>query len=276
MSVAERAILVPDALRSWISGISVATIGVEHDRQTVIDEPDTATTLAFRMNGRGRGDLVVLGPRTHALYHLGEPGPSCVTLRIRRGRAGLLLGRSASDFVDRVIPLADIWGDAGDRLARVLDDHGSDRDRLVAQPVLDRLEGALLSRPSAGRDGDPSRADLVHTATRVLSADADLGPEPVRAAARRLNVSERQLRNLFANALGVSPKHFARIDRVRTVLARARHEDLARLATEAGYYDQSHMTAEFRHVMGVTPGAFLAGRLPAAARCNRYARSLAS
>ncbi|MFI7687677.1 AraC family transcriptional regulator [Nonomuraea sp. NPDC049655] len=41
----------------------------------------------------------------------------------------------------------------------------------------------------------------------------------------------------------------------------------ADLATAAGYYDQSHMTAEFRTLMGVTPAAFFQGRLPALQPC---------
>lgn len=37
----------------------------------------------------------------------------------------------------------------------------------------------------------------------------------------------------------------------------------ARALAAAGYFDQSHLAAEFRDLMGVTPGAYLAGRLPA-------------
>ena len=54
---------------------------------------------------------------------------------------------------------------------------------------------------------------------------------------------------------------------VRTVLAAdaGRWSDIA---ATAGYYDQSHMTAEFRHFMGVPPAAFTAGRRPAATPCT--------
>ena len=41
----------------------------------------------------------------------------------------------------------------------------------------------------------------------------------------------------------------------------------AALAADTGYYDQSHMTAEFRAVMGVPPSAYRAGRLPAPGHC---------
>jgi len=43
---------------------------------------------------------------------------------------------------------------------------------------------------------------------------------------------------------------------------------LAHLATTAGYYDQSHMSAEFSTIMGVPPTAYFAGRLPPPQRCQ--------
>jgi AraC-like DNA-binding protein len=75
------------------------------------------------------------------------------------------------------------------------------------------------------------------------------------------------LRNLFAGEVGLSPKRFARIDRVRGVLASAGRRQWAQLANDTGYYDQAHMIAEFRAMMGVPPGAFVAGRLPAVHPC---------
>ncbi|WP_426537585.1 helix-turn-helix domain-containing protein [Streptomyces sp. UG1] len=90
--------------------------------------------------------------------------------------------------------------------------------------------------------------------------------------ARDLAISERQLRSLFADGVGVSPKHFARINRVRTVLEQATTVSWAELAATTGYYDQSHMTADFRTLMGVPPRSFFTGRLPDAQPCRPFAR----
>jgi len=259
----ERPLPVRAALRTWIAGISVATVDTHAGEPTVIDEPDHATTLAFRTLAGQDSDLVVMGPRTRALYHAGTPGPSCLKVRIQPGRAQLLLGRSVPDLVDRLIPLSDLWGEPAKPLTQMLSGLGSD---LTA--ILERLEDVLLGHLSTRTPGDLSRSNLVHSATSVLSASGGRRPEYVRVTARRLNISERHLRDLFAEAVGVSPKHFARIDRVRTVLLRGRHAHLAQVATEAGYYDQSHMTADFRRIMGTSPAAFIAGRLPAATSCG--------
>lgn len=39
------------------------------------------------------------------------------------------------------------------------------------------------------------------------------------------------------------------------------------MASWSGYYDQSHMAAEFRRLIGAAPAAYFAGRLPAPHAC---------
>jgi AraC-like DNA-binding protein len=227
--------VVPAELRSWVAGIDVATaIGA-----TAVDVPDHAITLVVRTApGLGR-EVVVMGPRTRASYHVSEPGPSCVRVRVRPGRAKALLGQSVRELADRAVPVHELPGlDLGD---------------LADDPV-----GALM----AALAGRPVDDDLVVAAAELL-AEAN-----VAATARRLHIGERRLRTLFADGVGLSPKHFARIGRVRTVLATAPDLRWADAATAAGYYDQSHMTAEFRQVLGVSPAAYAAGRRPAARRCG--------
>jgi AraC-like DNA-binding protein len=227
--------VVPDVLRSWVAGIDMAAAA----GTAAVDVPDHATTLVVRTAPGARRELVVMGPRTRATYHVAEPGPSCVRIRMQPGRARALLGRPVRDLVDRALPLADL--------------RGLDPDRVAEDPVEALVE--VLGELSTGQD-------VIAKATRFL-ADGN-----VADAARRLHVSERQLRALFADGIGLSPKHFARIDRVRSVLAAGHERRWADVAAAAGYYDQSHMTAEFRHLMGVPPGAFVAGRRPVARRCG--------
>ncbi|WP_084735056.1 helix-turn-helix domain-containing protein [Actinophytocola xinjiangensis] len=88
---------------------------------------------------------------------------------------------------------------------------------------------------------------------------------PVPGSARWLGVSERRLRQVFTTTVGIPPTRFTRIARIAAILPRLHRDPLARLASDAGYYDQSHMTAQFHEVMRVTPTAFAAGRLPTVA-----------
>jgi transcriptional regulator GlxA family with amidase domain len=75
--------------------------------------------------------------------------------------------------------------------------------------------------------------------------------------ARTLGVSDRQLRRRFDAAVGYGPKTLQRVLRFRRFLARVHAAeagvDLALLAFEAGYADQSHLTREASALSGMSP-----------------------
>lgn len=75
-------------------------------------------------------------------------------------------------------------------------------------------------------------------------------------------ISERQLRRRFTTAVGVSPKALHRILRFQRFLALAwtveqPSAQLARLAAEAGYADQAHLTREATRLEGRSPRTLL-------------------
>ncbi|MEV4110315.1 helix-turn-helix domain-containing protein [Nonomuraea sp. NPDC049695] len=245
----------PGRLRRWISDITVWTDFGPGDR--LVHVPDADTALVVRRARDGRCDLLVTGPRTRATYNTGKDIPFSLRLRLRPGSARPLLGVRAGELVDRVVGIGELWPGSDDLVLR-LSEAGTD-----AGLVLKHLEPALLARIATRTPADLARSELVRAAATSLTRPAGPGREPVPAIARRLAVSERHLRGLFADGVGLPPKRFERITRVRRVLADGRASGWA----AAGYYDQSHMTAEFRVMMGVTPGAFFAGRLPALQPC---------
>ncbi|MEZ4445092.1 MAG: helix-turn-helix domain-containing protein [Polyangiaceae bacterium] len=78
--------------------------------------------------------------------------------------------------------------------------------------------------------------------------------------AEALGVSERNLRRVFREAIGMSPKEFARLARFHRALREASASDRvdwAGVAVASGYYDQAHLIAEFREIAGVTPRTLL-------------------
>jgi AraC-like DNA-binding protein len=192
--------------------------------------PDTAASVVVCLPS---GVAAVVGPQLTATYSPGSP-TTRLLLRLAAGRQAL--DRAAGNLVGRVVPLGRLWKDGP------TEDPAGLLSKLVAQRL-----AALTPRRPAGHD-------------LVLEAMHLLARYGVRATADRLHVSERYLRALFTEAIGLPPKTFARIERVRSVVARIGEGDLARLAAEHGYYDQSHLTNEFRAVMGIPPGAYAAGR----------------
>ncbi|WP_156077123.1 helix-turn-helix domain-containing protein [Saccharothrix sp. NRRL B-16314] len=217
-------------LRPWVSAIGSQSF----EGDTYVLEPDTATTLVMCTESKG---AVVVGPQDRARYYRWRSAERTV-VRLTPGRAQAVLDVPVDALAGRVVPLSEVWG------------------RSVADEV--ELTSVLLGRLASA---DPARSDLVHAAARLLRTHG------VADTARALDVSERHLRTLFTRAVGLSPKQFARVDRVRRVVARGRRGEWARLAAELGYYDQAHLTSEFRATMGVPPGAYVAGKLPAATSC---------
>ncbi|MFJ4649858.1 helix-turn-helix domain-containing protein [Nocardia sp. NPDC088792] len=247
----------PEALRPWITEIGhIPTVSIRSAPFTHV--PQAVTAIVLRVDASGHRDAMVVGPRTRATYARAKVSAGCLRLRLAPGATQPLLGIPAADLTDRVFRLQDVPGPAAD-LAGALGD-------LDLGDVVAYLEDALPQHLSE---------DSTRRAHRRLlgSAVAALGAAPsVRDLAADLAVSERQLRNLFTAGIGVSPKHYARIDRVRQVIAAAGDTPWSVIASATGYYDQSHMTADFRAIMGVPPTAFFRGDVPAPTPCQALAR----
>ncbi|GAB2623836.1 hypothetical protein Aab01nite_17240 [Paractinoplanes abujensis] len=175
------------------------------DGTTAVQLPDPATALAFRTTTTGRSDLYVVGPRTRGRYHPVKGVPVCVRLRLRPGVARATLGVPVQALVDKTLPLTDLWGPDATEVADALIAAGRDTTRVLA--VLQDAIGARVAGQAGG---------LLAAAVRELSTVPRLAD-----VAARLGVSERHLRNIFARETGLSPKHYARITRVRRVLAQA-------------------------------------------------------
>lgn len=255
-SRAEQALPLPEALRPWLAGIStVAAVGPPEE--AFVHLPDVGTKVVVRVGVNGHRDVLAVGPRVRATYHEGMALASCVEMRLAPGTARPLLGVPAVALVGKVVPL----GELPSGTAREL---GRDLRWLAPEEAVAHLADVLPDRLTRTSD----RAELVRAGVDAMSVRIGRTPGQVSQVARELAVSERQLRNLFAEGVGLSPKHYARINRVHAVLTHATTAPWAELAAATGYYDQSHMTSDFRALMGVPPRSYFTGRLPASTPCQ--------
>ncbi|GAA5095866.1 hypothetical protein GCM10023319_55020 [Nocardia iowensis] len=271
----EATVPAPESLRPWLTEFGwVPTVRDLSESFTHL--PQAEITIVLRADVPGARDALVIGPQTKAFYaHPSKPA-GCTRLRLAPGSARPLLGVPASVLTDRVVRLAELPGAVAD-----LADELADLDADEVFPFLENVLPQRISEDATQR----AQRDLLRSA--VLTISSDPAGRSVQSLAADLAVSERQLRNLFTAGVGVSPKHFARIDRVRRVLAQAetiawgqpdspKHHartetpplSLAQLAADNGYFDQSHMTADFRTLMGVPPTSFLRGTLPTPTPCR--------
>lgn len=110
---------------------------------------------------------------------------------------------------------------------------------------------------SVARAGRPA-ARAPRWLARVAERLAESGPAPsVRELAREAGVHPVHVARAFRRVHGVPPGTWRRRLRVRRAcgMLRARGVPLAEVAALAGFSDQSHLTRDFRAVLGATPAA---------------------
>ena len=180
-----------------------------------------------------------------------------LSLDLTPAGARALLGMPAAALASEVVDLADVLGPDG----RVL------VERLALAPAwADRfaiLDTALARRL---RDG-PGVPGEVAWAWRRLAESGGL--LPVTALAAEVGWSRRHLGERFLVELGLSPKVAGRVirfGRARRMLGRPRRPALADVAVACGYYDQAHLTRDFKEFAGCSPGVWMEEELPQAPR----------
>jgi AraC-like DNA-binding protein len=213
-----------------------------------IPRPEIQLVVRFGPSARGGLDVHAFGARQRVHRKFIRSGQRAITARLQLGAPDAVLGVPASAIAGRIVALEDLWGALATR--RLRSRLADARDTFDAATV---LESAIAER-LAGTDRPDARARL------ALAAAEGLTNANVNAVAVDLGVSERHLRRVFRETLGLSPKAFAKLARFHRALRAAREdvpEGWASIAAAAGYYDQAHLIGEFRAIAGVTPSALL-------------------
>ncbi|MCL7429324.1 helix-turn-helix domain-containing protein [Streptomyces sp. YS415] len=130
---------------------------------------------------------------------------------------------------------------------------------LAALPTWQSRFGLLdevFTRWSAA--GVPSSARVVRAWSELVRTG---GAMPVPRLAEEVGWSARHLENRFREQIGLGPKAAARVlrlQRARRLLAAGR--GAAETAALCGFYDQAHLSGEFKTMTGCTPREFTAAR----------------
>lgn len=201
-----------------------------------LDAVDAPPALAF-----------AVGTMTRALTLKGNDPMAWVGVRFWPGRALPFLGVPASELTDLRVDIGDVWRERD----AVLDPLRADNVPALLEAFRRILERRL-------HDSAPVDRTVDEAVRAILRAGGNLS---IASLAPALGVTRQHLARRFAMYVGVAPKMFARVARVRRALAKARvaaHVDWAALALEAGYYDQSHLAGEIRELTGRAPSEWVA------------------
>ena len=235
-------------LRGWLLnywGFEVRTDGPTPPPHHV--PPDGCTSLAVVCLPEGVVHVTVSGPWVDPLVVNARPGSRYWGCRCRTDTGGLLFGCNPGRLVNRVQPAEPLLGGLAVRLGQEL---GVVRDIDAAAAVMNRLLPPHVRTLPAP---DP----LVRMVAIRLWGSG--GGEQVASLAGLAGVSPRTLLRRFRAATGLTPKQYARIARLWRAAHALLREELpawARLAAEAGYADQAHLSNEFSQLTGLTPVAF--------------------
>ncbi len=193
----------------------------------------------------------VAGP--HDTYALSETGGHRAGIQVNLTLPGArrFLGMPLYELTNRVFEVEDLLGRDG----RVL------VERLRMAPGWDACFDILdevISARVCSADGLPG--DVAWTLGELGETGRAGHPPRISHLADALGYSHKQLIARFRGELGLTPRTFARITRFEGLLGALKGDGPPRwadLAPAFGYYDQSHLSRDFRDFMGLSPGAFV-------------------
>ncbi len=237
--------------------------GVEdHNTETfhrVLPDPDSSIMLRARWHAGAPPDAAEVqfhGPiKNPYLYHP-KGTETLVAAKVKSEWLIPLLATRAGEVAGYTGPLRALDTAMADRLLTSLE----------AAPSWQQAMAGLSENlgqwcHDKGLDGRQKKFGLVQAA--ALLARRAKGAIRAGVLARTLGVSERHLFRCFQDEVGSSPKEISRRLRFLTAVTLADNApapDWAGIATEAGFFDQSHMIRDFKAMSALTPRAVFSER----------------
>lgn len=201
-----------------------------------------------------RGDLYpeacVTGPQTRAQV-IEAPDERCCVMGVRLTSLGAyrVLATPLQHAVDATVDLADVVDRSAGELSSQCREACTVRDRFAR--VVAWIEQRLAVAPDVHGGIEHAAASLArhHGRVRIQSLHEHTG------------LTRSRFVSLFREHTGFAPKQFARVLRFRHALSALQHgAPISAAALHSGYYDQSHMHADFSEFASMTPYAFVSAQ----------------
>ena len=227
--------------------------------------PDTSVELYFNLGPAGRhvqgtidGDRLppraawAVGQREQPLYVQKETRDcDVVAVRLHPWMVERVLGAPAIELRESLVDLDVMWGSAVDEVRNEL--HAA-RDPSARLAIVERAVAAQARRRTS-RDGGVAEA---------LCRDAERdGRVTIGQLAARHGLTHRRVIEVFDRAVGLKPKGFQRVRRLRRVfhlVSESPRPTWTAIAHRCGYFDQAHLINDFRLLTGISPREYEATR----------------
>ncbi|ASR38982.1 hypothetical protein BAY61_05305 [Prauserella marina] len=203
-----------------------------------------------RTPGEGAGtyrESLVTGPRDTSAETLVGGRQHGIQLALSPLDAYSITGTPIRLLSNNCLDIGALFGKPGSELI----------ERLAEQPGWAQRFRLLDETLRDLRDKGPRPDPVVASAWHALARSS--GAVRVAALADELGVSRRHLVRRFTEQVGLPPKTVARIvrfERAITLLHKRERTTVARIAAEAGYSDQAHLSREIKAFSEGTPSQF--------------------
>lgn len=193
------------------------------------------------------GRTAVFGVMTGAFEYTLRGSGRVLGLRFRPGAFRGFLRRPVQSATNQELPLSAIFA---------CDDAEAERSVLSAPDDAGMVAAASAIIRTALPSLDPV-TERIAAILQTIEHHADI--TQVQQLADQVGLSVRKLQMLFKDYVGATPKWVIRRNRLldaSDLLAKGSDIDLATLAQQLGYYDQSHFTTDFEKLVGKPPADY--------------------
>jgi AraC-like DNA-binding protein len=161
-----------------------------------------------------------------------------------------LLGISANEFKDKIIPVEEIFGKQGLFLQEQLYELVSFEDKLK---TLNRFFLELSSKNQIA-----NHAIIQPSIDFILKNKGEI---TIGQLVKHTGYTERHIERVFNENIGLNPKKFGNIVQLHFFLKQlkgiSKPNNLVEICYEMGYSDQSHLIKTFKKYTGITPTQYL-------------------
>lgn len=209
-------------------------------------------------------DVLAAGLHTSASYVVQPERQSGIQLAIYPPAVRPLLATPLGEVTEQSWNAADLLGRSATELWDRLGNTTGWGDRFAV------LQGFLRQQIECNDSFPELRPELLEAWKWLVR---HRGTGSIGGLSEHVHLSRRQLQTLFVREYGVGPKMFNRLLRyhraIRLISTRigaqpapAAGVDLARIALECGFADQSHLNRDFAAFTGASPTAWIAEEFP--------------
>jgi AraC-like DNA-binding protein len=224
--------------RVFPNGAMELVIDLKKDALSFFDDDDTRQVVQVPM---------LAGPYSHSFVIDPSEFSAAIGIRFRPGAARICFPVAAHELHNTDVPLAEVCLAEADRL---LNEVCGAPDAYSQTLIVERYLQTKFSNA-------PPVHPAIQYAVEQLSSEG--GFQSIRKIEADVGLSHTRLIQLFREHVGLTPKLFCRVRRFQAALSHVEKGmpvNWARLAAECGYFDQAHLTHDFREFAGVTPARY--------------------